>query len=143
MEVSGPRREDGRMTTPADGDAALITSWQADDHAIDAIYDAPYIIFVYTAWAAASWLFGDTAGLSVLIGGTAVLTAAGLGQRADAFHPHSFAADLATILLYCSAAIGAAWFVVQGLTTQPTVTLLGLGATLAAVVAIAMADPDD
>ena len=131
------------MTTPAVGDGVPTSSLLGDEEAIDAIYDAPYIIFVYAAWAGASWVFGDTAGLSVLIGGTAVLTAAGLGQRAHVFRPHSFAADLATILLFCSAAIGAGWFVVQGLSTQPAITLLGLGATLAAVVAIAFTGEDE
>lgn len=109
---------------------------------IDAIYDAPYIIFVYAAWAGASWAFGDTIALAVLIAGTLVLTVAGLVQRAP-FRSHSFAADLATILLFCGSAIGAGWFVVQGLAAAPVITALGLGATIAAGIALTMSPDAD
>ncbi|MEM7285246.1 MAG: hypothetical protein AAF480_02760 [Actinomycetota bacterium] len=130
------------MASPTLADAASTQDEQAVERAIDAIYDAPYVIFVYAAWAGATWVFGDTVALAVLIAGTAALTAAGLGQRAP-FRSHSFAADLATILLFCSAAIGAGWFVVQGLSAEPLVTTLGLSATLAATVAIALGRDED
>ena len=132
------------MTIAAVDDGAPSIDADAEDGpAIDAIYDAPYIIFVYAAWAGASLLFGETVGLCALIGGTVVLTAAGIAQPAPGFRPHSFAADMATTLLFCSAAIGAGWFVLEGLTAEPTITLLGLGATLAGFTAVALAEPDD
>lgn len=116
------------------------TSHDHPSGAIDAIYDAPYIIFVYAAWAGAGWAFGDTAALAVLIAGTVVLTTAGLVQRAP-FRSHSFAADLAAILLFCGAAIAAGWFVVQALAAAPLITALALGATIAGCIAVMMS-PD-
>lgn len=108
---------------------------------VDPIYDAPYLVFVYAGWAGASWTLGDTAGLAVLVLGAAVLALAGLGQSAP-FQPHSFAADLATILLFCSAAIGAGWFVVRGLGTMPLVTTLAVLASIA-VAAVFTPAPDN
>lgn len=133
--------EDGSVASPTLTDAGTQASRPAPG-TIDAIYDAPYIVFVYAAWAGSSWLVGDTIALAVLIAGTAALTTAGLIQRAP-FRSHSFAADLATILLFCGAAIGAGWFVVQGLAAAPLVTVLGLGATAAATIAIAMSPAAD
>ena len=128
--------EDGVVASSTLTDGATRTSHRASG-AIDAIYDAPYIIFVYAAWAASSWFLGDTVALAVLIAATAVLTAGGMIQRPP-FRPHSFAADLSAILLFCGAAIGAGWFVVQGLVAAPLVTVLGLGAAAAAALAVGM-----
>ena len=133
--------KDGAMASRTFADAAATQPEPATRHAVDAIYDAPYIIFVYAAWAATAWLFGDTVALAVLIIGTGGLTVAGLVQPAP-FRAHSFAADLATILLFCSAAIGAGWFIVQGLAVEPVVTTLGLGAAAAATTAVAMTPGD-
>lgn len=129
------------MASPTVTDRVAATERPASG-AIDAIYDAPYIIFVYAAWAGSSFLVGDTLALAILVAGTAVLTTAGLIQRAP-FRSHSFAADLATILLFCGAAIGAGWFVVQGLAAAPLITVLGLGATAAAAIAIGFSPLDD
>ena len=80
--------------------------------------------------------------MAILVAGTVVLTTAGLIQRAP-FRSHSFAADLAAILLFCGAAIGAGWFLVQGLAAAPVITALGLGVTAAAALAIAVTPLDD
>ena len=141
MVVGPARDEDESVASPTLSDAVAATE-RPDVGAVDAIYDAPYIIFVYAAWAGSSFLLGETVALAILVAGTVVLTTAGLIQRAP-FRSHSFAADLAAILLFCGAAIGAGWFLVQGLAAAPVITALGLGVTSAIALAIAVGPLND
>lgn len=101
----------------------------------DPLYDAPYLIFAYTAWTIAVRFAGDTAGLAVLVAATVALTAWAL--RLDRrVAPRSFAADFATIILFCGAAIGAGVFLLRALAAEPVIVLL---ATLAAIAGVTVA----
>lgn len=133
--------EDGPVASPTVTDAPSPTTVPAPA-SVDALYDAPYIIFVYAAWVGSGLVVSDTAALAILVAASAVLTASGLIQ-CPPFRPHSFAADLSTILLFCGAAIGAGWFVVQGLASAPLPTALALGAAGACACALAMAPDQD
>lgn len=88
----------------------------------DPLYDAPYLIFIYASWVAASYFFGDTAGLAVLVLATIALTGFALTQS-HGVRPRSFTADFGVILLFCSASIGVGVFVVSAISTAPLLTI--------------------
>ncbi len=108
MEPTKDRRDDGHVRSD-DTSAA---------HEPDLLYDAPYIVFVYAAWVAASYVMGDVWGLGVLIAGTTALTAAAARQPFVADAPRSFAADFAVILLFCASSIGVGVFAIDALSTR-------------------------
>ena len=107
----------------------------------DPLYDAPYLVFIYSGWVVASWAGGDLAGLAVLVVSTLVLTAVA-GNQEHSGAPQSFAADFAVILLFCAAAIGAGVFIIRGLSGQPELTLAAVAAALASTSIMSLTRPE-
>ncbi len=104
----------------------------------DPLYDPPLLIFVYTAWAATSWLAGRWPGLVALVGATALLVAAGARAGPVTAAPRSFVADLATILLFCAAslAVGVGAVTALGRWPELTIATVALSTSLAVLVAL-------
>lgn len=73
----------------------------------DPLAEPAYLIGAYLAWAAGSSLWGWRVGLGVLVLGAAVLLTAGLRHVPRRGDLPTFTCDLALILYYCCAAIGA------------------------------------
>lgn len=111
----------------------------ATDVEPDPLYDAPYLVFVYAAWVGSAWIFGQFAGLAVLIAGTAILTVAGSRVRTPV--ARSFAADMSVILLFCAAASGSAVFVIAALQREALLTLWLVATVVTIVAFLSSAEP--
>jgi nitrate reductase gamma subunit len=81
----------------------------------DPFREPAYVIFAYTAWAAVTWFVGPRAGLAALVAAALLLLVAGALHAPRSRGVPSFNDDLALILLYCCAAIGAGVLVVGAL----------------------------
>lgn len=89
----------------------------------DPLYDAPFLVVIYAAWVSTTWAFGDTAGLATLVLATLALTAFAASRSVTWPPRRSFAADFATVLLFCGAGLGTGVFLVQAFTTSGRLTL--------------------